>query len=331
MKLCTFAVDTGFGVHERIGAVTDEGNILDLTVAYALTLTARDDHPRAYDIAEIIVPADMIEFLCNNEFGHEAVVETFEFLDTDVDDTSLEGPAGEPVVYAPEDVALLAPLPRPNSLRCCSTFLEHLKNSKSDEASIPQYWFDAPLYYKGNPATVQGTSADVQWPTYTEMLDYGLQIACVIGHEGQDIPTSHGWDHIAGYMVFNDVCARDILNKETACMFGPSKSSDMEGGNIMGPYLVSADEFDPRDDHAMIARVNGEEWSRGSTRDMHHDFAAIVSHVSHGEMLHIGDVIGSGTVGMGSGWEIGRFPQPGDLIELEIEGIGVLANHFVKT
>jgi 2-keto-4-pentenoate hydratase/2-oxohepta-3-ene-1,7-dioic acid hydratase in catechol pathway len=104
----------------------------------------------------------------------------------------------------------------------------------------------------------------------------------------------------------------------------------MDGGNILGPYLVTADEWDPRDGHTMLARVNGEEWSRGTTSAMYHDFSAIVSYISMGETLHIGDVIGSGTVGTGCGLELRKFPKPGDVIELEIDGIGVLRNRFVK-
>lgn len=102
------------------------------------------------------------------------------------------------------------------------------------------------------------------------------------------------------------------------------------GGNIFGPFLVTADEFDPREDNAMIARVNGEEWSRGVTSTMYHDFATIISYISQNETLRVGDIIGSGTVGTGCGLELKRFPQPGALIELQVEGIGVIANRFVK-
>jgi 2-keto-4-pentenoate hydratase/2-oxohepta-3-ene-1,7-dioic acid hydratase in catechol pathway len=195
---------------------------------------------------------------------------------------------------------------------------------------IPQAWYEIPCYYKGNPDTVQGTDADVEWPSYTNMLDYELEFAAVIGRQGRDIPKGDAWGYIAGYTVFNDVSARDIQMKEMALQLGPAKGKDMDGGNILGPYLVTADEWDPRDGHTMLARVNGEEWSRGTTSAMYHDFAAIVSYISMGETLHVGDVIGSGTVGTGCGLELRKFPKPGDVIELEIEGIGVLRNRFVK-
>ena len=227
------------------------------------------------------------------------------------------------------DVRLLAPLPRPNSMRDCLAFEDHLKNSMPGR-EIPQAWYEIPCYYKGNPDTVQGTGADVEWPSYTSMLDYELEFAAVIGKQGRDIPKEEAWGYIAGYTVFNDVSARDIQMKEMALQLGPAKGKDMDGGNILGPYLVTADEWDPRDGHAMLARVNGEEWSRGTTSAMYHDFAAIVSYISMGETLHVGDVIGSGTVGTGCGLELRKFPKPGDVVELEIEGIGVLRNRFVK-
>ena len=99
---------------------------------------------------------------------------------------------------------------------------------------------------------------------------------------------------------------------------------------ILGPVLGTPQEFDPRQDNVMIARINGQEWSRGLTSAMYHDFATIISYISRGETLHVGDIIGSGTVGTGCGLELKKFPKPGDLIELEVEGLGVLANRFVK-
>jgi 2-keto-4-pentenoate hydratase/2-oxohepta-3-ene-1,7-dioic acid hydratase in catechol pathway len=246
-----------------------------------------------------------------------------------LEELTLLGPGGERIVYNAMEVRLLAPLTRPNSMRDCLAFEEHLKNSMRGR-EIPAMWYEIPIYYKGNPDTVQGTDADVEWPAYTEMLDYELEFAAVIGEKGRDLSPEEAWGHIAGYTIFNDVSARDIQMKEMQGMLGPAKGKDMDGGNILGPVLVTADEWDPRAGHAMIARVNGEEWSRGPTSAMHHDFGKIVSYISMGETLHPGDVIGSGTVGTGCGLELGKFPNPGDTIELEIEGIGVLRNRFVK-
>jgi 2-keto-4-pentenoate hydratase/2-oxohepta-3-ene-1,7-dioic acid hydratase in catechol pathway len=328
MKLCTFEVGSRFGVVERLGMMTEESRVLDVNLAYALMLADRDGHPQAYAAADATVPSDMLEYLVNGDVAKEALGEALEWLGPRVDD-GLEGPEGETIAYRLEDVHLLAPLPRPNSMRDCLAFEEHLKNSMKGR-EIPAVWYEIPIYYKGNADTVAGPDDDVEWPSYTQLLDYEVEFAAVIGKDGRDIPRDDAWGYIAGYTIFNDVSARDIQMKEMQGMLGPAKGKDMDGGNILGPVLVTADEWDPRDGHEMIARVNGEEWSRGKTSAMHHDFATIVSYISMGETLRVGDVIGSGTVGTGCGLELGKFPQPGDTIELEIEGIGVLRNRFVK-
>jgi 2-keto-4-pentenoate hydratase/2-oxohepta-3-ene-1,7-dioic acid hydratase in catechol pathway len=329
MRLCTFEVQSRFGAMERVGAQTSGGRILDLNFASALTLTETQQHPRAYDLADILVPPDMLDLLTNGEVGRNAVDEAMAHLGSRADDPELTGPEGERLTYDMHEIRLLAPLPRPNSIRDCLAFEEHVKNSLGSQG-IPPAWYEIPIYYKGNPDTVAGPGDDVVWPSYTQLLDYELEFAAVIGREGVNIPKEEAWEYVAGYTIFNDVSARDIQMKEMSCMLGPAKGKDMDGGNVMGPFLVTPDEFDPRKDNVMIARVNGEEWSRGVTSAMHHDFATIISYISEGETLHVGDVIGSGTVGTGCGLELKRFPKPGDLIELEVEGLGILANRFVK-
>jgi 2-keto-4-pentenoate hydratase/2-oxohepta-3-ene-1,7-dioic acid hydratase in catechol pathway len=296
MKLCTF--DAGAG--PRLGVLGEDGKIRDVEEATAGS-----------------APADMLAFLRMGETGRRAV------------DAVLKDPPAGAAAHDPGAVRLLAPLPRPNSMRDCLAFEDHLKNSMPGR-EIPQLWYEIPCYYKGNPDTVQGTGADVEWPSYTNMLDYELEFAAVIGRKGRDVSKDEAWGYIAGYTIFNDVSARDIQMREMSLQLGPAKGKDMEGGNILGPYLVTADEWDPRHGHTMLARVNGEEWSRGVTSAMYHDFGAIVSYISMGETIHVGDVIGSGTVGTGCGLELRKFPKPGDVIELDIEGIGILRNRFVK-
>jgi 2-keto-4-pentenoate hydratase/2-oxohepta-3-ene-1,7-dioic acid hydratase in catechol pathway len=327
MKLCTFEVESRFGPVERLGVLTPGGRILDANFAYALTLLEREDHPCCYEVADVELPSYMIGFLENGAIARKALDFTLSYLGARADDPSLEGPDGEQLVYAAEEVRLLAPLPRPNSIRDCLAFEEHLKNSLGNRP-IPDVWYEIPIYYKGNPDTVAGPGDEVEWPAYTNLLDYELEFAAVIGRTGRDIPEDEAWAYVAGYTIFNDVSARDIQMKEMQGMLGPAKGKDMDGGNILGPFLVTADEWDPRNGYTMIARVNGEEWSRGRTDSMYHDFGKIVSYISRGETLHVGDVIGSGTVGTGCGLELKRFPKPGDVIELEIEGIGVLVNRF---
>jgi 2-keto-4-pentenoate hydratase/2-oxohepta-3-ene-1,7-dioic acid hydratase in catechol pathway len=325
MKLCTF--ETGPG-ETKLGVESAAGMILDAH-AVCVLISHEAGHANPVATADALVPAQMLALLHLGASGRDAIAISLAHLGPRVEDTSLRGMAGERLVYELPEVRLLAPLPRPNSIRDCLAFEEHLKSSMG-EANIPKAWYEFPVYYKGNPDTVQGTGADVIWPRYTNLLDYELEFAAVIGREGVDISKADALGYIAGYTVFNDVSARDIQMKEMSCMLGPAKGKDMDGGNILGPFLVTADEWDPRGDHVMTARVNGEEWSRGLTSSMYHDFATIVSYISQGETLHVGDVIGSGTVGTGCGLELKKFPKPGDVIELEVEGLGVLTNRFVK-
>ena len=331
MKLCTFELTGSFGPVRRIGALTPAGKIVDLNLAYRLTLAERDNHPRARELADVLAPPDMLDFVRNGAHGRRAVDETLAYLGKRIDDEALLGPGGENMVHELDALQLLAPLTRPLSIRDTLSFIDHLKNSLPEDVEVPEMYYEIPaLYYKGNPASVQGPDRDVIWPAYTEQLDYELEFAAVIGKEGINISTEAAWDYIAGYMVFNDVSARDIQMKEMGALLGPSKGKDMDTGNVFDPYLVTADEFDPREDHAMVARVNGEEWSRGSTNMMDHDFAAIISYISRDETLYPGDVIGCGTVPTGCGMELKRFPKPGDVIELEVEGLGTLRNRFVN-
>jgi 2-keto-4-pentenoate hydratase/2-oxohepta-3-ene-1,7-dioic acid hydratase in catechol pathway len=252
--------------------------------------------------------------------------------------------AGELVETAPaesrlprSDVRLLAPLPRPSQIRDFLCFEEHLKNSfaqaeklTGQTREIPAVWYEQPIYYKANRFSVIGPEEDVVWPGYSGLMDYELELACVIGKQGRDIDVQDAADHIFGFTIFNDASARDAQMTEMAGQLGPAKGKDFDTGNVLGPWIVTADEVG--DPHAltMTARVNGEEWSRGSSAAMHHRFEEMIAFVSRSETLYPGEVLGSGTVGTGCGLELGRFLESGDVVELEIDRIGVLRNRFVK-
>jgi 2-keto-4-pentenoate hydratase/2-oxohepta-3-ene-1,7-dioic acid hydratase in catechol pathway len=126
------------------------------------------------------------------------------------------------------------------------------------------------------------------------------------------------------------VSARDAQATEMEGQLGPAKGKDFDTGNVLGPWLVTADEIGDPYDLTMVARVNGEEWSRGHSGTMHHRFEDIIAFVSRSETLHPGEILGSGTVGGGCGLELGRFLDPGDVVELEVERIGVLRNRIIK-
>ena len=236
-------------------------------------------------------------------------------------------------------VRLYAPVPRPASIRDFMVFEAHvlgamktvagLRGEPVDAVQVPPAWYRTPAYYKGNPASVVGPDADVVWPSYSGLLDYELEFGIFIGPPGRDIPRERAAEHIGGYTIFNDFSARDAQGEEMTLQLGPAKGKDFDTGNAMGPFLVTPDEL--RDPYAltMVARVDGVEWSRGSSRDMHLRFDDLIAYVSRSETLHPGDFFGSGTVGGGCGLEHGRWLTKGCTIELEVEGLGVLRNRVV--
>jgi 2-keto-4-pentenoate hydratase/2-oxohepta-3-ene-1,7-dioic acid hydratase in catechol pathway len=242
------------------------------------------------------------------------------------------------------EVILLAPLPRPRSVRDCMVFEQHIvqatrtvtrwKMGRFEPLARPflklsKVWYEQPIYYKSNRFSVVGPDADVRMPAGTEKFDYELEWAAVVGREGRDIPRDHAFEHIAGFTIFDDFTARDIQIREMTARLGPAKGKDFDTGNAVGPYLVTPDELPDPYDLTMVARVNGEEWSRGTTADMHHRWEDVLVHLSRDETLYPGELIGSGTVGGGCGLELNRFLSPGDVVELEVEGLGVLRNRVV--
>lgn len=161
-------------------------------------------------------------------------------------------------------------------------------------------------------------------------MDYELEFGVFIGKEGKNIPRDRAHEYIAGFTIYNDISARDIQSKEMQLWVGPAKGKNFENSNIMGPCLVTPDEIPDPYNLKMIARVNGEVWSEGSSRDMYFKFEELIEYISRDETLYPGEFIGSGTVGFGCGLELGKWIKPGDLIELEVEGLGVLRNRVVR-
>ena len=233
---------------------------------------------------------------------------------------------------------LLAPLPRPQQIRDCLVFEEHFANSLKRAAErngrppqvIPRIWYDQPVYYKANRFSVVGPDTDVVWPAYSDWMDFELELACVIGKTGKDISPSESLGHVFGFTIFNDFSARDAQYAEMEARLGPAKGKDFDTGNVLGPWIVTLDELGDPHDLKMTARVNGEEWGGGSSRNMHHKFDVILAHISKSETIYAGEVICSGTVGTGCGMELGRKLSSNDVIELEIEKIGVLRNRIVR-
>ena len=324
MKLVSFRVITPVGIFTRVGAMHGE-SIVDLNMAYVRWLVdQREAQP--YRLANAQVPSNMLEFLEGGASTMAAARRAMGYVS--MLGPSTQGPSGETIAYQSASVQLAAPLLNPPSLRDFIAFEDHIAaTSKKRGQPIPPEWYKAPVYYKGNHRTIIGPDENLSWPLNTTKLDYELELACVIGCKGKDILEREAQDHIAGYTIMNDFSARDIQFQEMACRLGPAKGKDF--ATALGPCLVTRDEIEDLGALTMIARVNGEEWSRGRFGSIHWSFSQMIAHVSRGEMIYPGDVFGSGTVGGGCGLEIDRYLKPGDVVELDIQPIGVLRTQVV--
>ena len=250
-------------------------------------------------------------------------------------------------------VKLLAPLPVPAQLRDFLCFEKHLiqafarlrhvraattpdpektlrEMEQAGTYNVPKIWYERPSFYKPSRFAVCGTDQDVTWPAYSKTIDYELEFACVIGKAGRDIPKDKARGYIFGYTIFNDLSARDEQSQEMLSSLGPGKGKDFDNSNPIGPCIVTADEIPDPYVLEMIVRVDGEERGRGNSREMGWKYEDCIAFVARDETIHPGELFCSGTVGNGSGLEIGRYVEPGEIVELEVEKIGVLRNRIVR-
>ena len=228
---------------------------------------------------------------------------------------------------------LRSPVIQPPTVRDFIVYEEHASNQGTREPN--EAWYRMPVFYFSNPLCVYGPDAIVPHPSASSQFDYELEIGIVIGKEGADIAADDAMDYIAGFTLFNDWSARDLQVDEMAFGLGPAKGKDT--ASSIGPWLVTKDEMAPylKDGHLHLkceVKVNGDLWMKnGEAQNGYFTFAAMVERASKDSRIVPGDVIGSGTVGGGSireairkGFEKARFLQPGDVVEHEVEGIGVL-------
>jgi len=236
--------------------------------------------------------------------------------------------AGSPLettIPVPGMVRLLAPL-RPRSLRDFLAFEGHLTNAyKNLGRDVPAEWYEVPVYYRSMGTTVTGPDTVLPWPSYTQQLDHELELAVVIGRAARDVPAEDWLDVVFGFTIWNDMSARDVQRRELPVGMGPAKAKEWDGSNVLGPCIVTPDEID-LDTLELEVRVNGERWGGDRVAAMHHTFGDLIAYASQDQTLLPGEVLGSGTATGGSGLELGRWIQPGDVIEMEAGPIGVLRN-----
>jgi 2-keto-4-pentenoate hydratase/2-oxohepta-3-ene-1,7-dioic acid hydratase in catechol pathway len=308
------------------GAIVEPDQILDLKKASSL----RDG----------ATFSDMLDVIAAGADGIEAI------------GNWLRNPPGDCLVRR-KDVRLRAPLPRPNQIRDFANYELHVRQAiaaslkvraratpdpdaalakfyESGLHVIPKIWYEQPLYFKGNHRSVIGPDDDVIWPKFAKLMDYELELAVIVGGPAKDLTPVNASEAIFGYTIFNDFSARDMQSRETQFRLGPAKGKDFDTGNALGPVIVTPDEIPDPAALTMIARVNGEERVRTTSGGMQHSIVDTLVHISQSETLYPGDVIGLGTVGNGCGYESLTFLNEGDVVELEVEGIGILRNRLVR-
>lgn len=247
---------------------------------------------------------------------------------------------------------VLAPVPEPRQMRDGMSFPTHILQAPRGQRKLqarargdmdelaridaeplpelPEVYRKIPIFYITNRFSVRGTNTTVTWPRYSKVMDYELEFGIITRNKGANIPAAKARDHIFGFTIFNDFSARDIQRLEMEGRLGPSKGKSFDGGNVMGPWIVTPDEIGDPYRLRMEARVNGELRSSGMSDGMLFSFEELIAYISQDETLMPGEFIGSGTVGNGCGLELGLFLEHNDVIELTVEKIGTLKNKVVR-
>jgi 2-keto-4-pentenoate hydratase/2-oxohepta-3-ene-1,7-dioic acid hydratase in catechol pathway len=244
-------------------------------------------------------------------------------------------------IFELDAVQVLAPIPRPPTVRDFYAFEQHVRTARQRRGlEMDPDWYELPVFYFSNPYAIGGTDLDVAIPPGSAEMDYELEVAAVVGAGGADLDPDDAERSIAGYCVMNDWSARDIQRREMKLSMGPVKGKDF--ATSLGPVFVTPDELEDtrRDksfDLAMTASVNGVEYSRASLADIFWSFGEMIAYASRGTRVETGDIIGSGTCGTGCILELSlvhgadRYPwlQPGDVVDLSVERMGTLRNRVV--
>lgn len=305
----------------RFGIVFGE-HVLDGNLAYTALL--REEGEEDADLlASALLPSTMMGFLRRGRRAFEAAEKVLYRARAFVNNEY-----GPGIVFKLNEVRLHAPVPRPGKIiHTAGNFREHAKEAEKAkwEFPIPQW-----ISFLKSPSAVIGPFDDIVYPRFTKELDYELEMVMVIGRRGKYIPKERAFEHVVGFMVFNDITARDIQREEMKNgLLNFGKNLDTFGP--MGPYLVTKDEVSNPHNLRMELRVNGEVRQSGNTNRLSVTLQEIIEHYSW-VMLEPGDIISTGTI---SGVAAFRenpenyYLKPGDLVESEIEGLGIMRNKVV--
>jgi len=301
VKYVTFLDEATIDPFPVVGVLVDDTRVLPLPAAY----DASDEPDLEPDDL-----ADLATLLSRGAAGWHAVAELVSRLADRQD-----------LLRDVAELRLLAPIPRPPRLRDYMTYQGHIGGSGMD---VPDVFTKYPICYKGNHLAVQGTGTTVAWPSYARRLDYESEIAIIIGAGGENLTLAQARDAIGAITIFNDFSARDTQFEEMAMRMGPGKGKDF--ANAFGPCAVTLDEIPDEFGINMCTRINDEVWSKGSTDGRQFSFAEIVAWASRDEPVYPGEILGIGTHDGGCGYELRRWIQPGDLVQIQADGIGTLEN-----
>lgn len=315
MKLGRYIVDGPDGPVKRICMVLpDEGRVIDLRAAEILRMQAEGATAEgALRYASVVFPESMSAAIALGDLFLERAEEAAEKFG---DDASLRM---EGIQWASAC--------DPSVVRDGLTFTKHIRGFHEKMNIKPAAaLLDIPGYFKGSPWTVIGHDEEVPWLERVQRMDYELEIGWVVGKRAHNISPEEARSHLFGVTIFNDFSARDLQGNEFGIGMGPTKSKDFAYG--IGPWITTIDEFANLNNIRMAVRVNGETWGEGDSAEMLWSVEELISFISLGDYVQPGDVIGSGTMGNGSSLEVGKTLKPGDVIELEVEGVGVLRNRL---
>jgi 2-keto-4-pentenoate hydratase/2-oxohepta-3-ene-1,7-dioic acid hydratase in catechol pathway len=320
MKLGRISLQSADGPVGRIVAVhREERRVVDLAMAEVRRLMAHGaSESAARRYAAAVFPPSMSAAIGLGE----------RFLDSAREADATQGAeASRPL----EGLTWLA-VTDPTTVRDCLTFVRHIEQSvQRVNMKISPVSLELPAYYKASSATLIGHESEVQWPGYTEFMDYEFELGFVIGRTAHNLTPEEAGDCFFGLTIYNDFSARDIQGREGQLGLGPGKAKDF--ATALGPWIVTMDEFGGIDGLKIdqlkpLVRVNGEVRAEGDTTRMLWTPSQLIAYISQGDYLLPGDIVGSGTVGNGCGLEFGRRLSPGDLIELDLPEVGVLRNRI---
>jgi 2-keto-4-pentenoate hydratase/2-oxohepta-3-ene-1,7-dioic acid hydratase in catechol pathway len=324
MKLVTFQ---GASREERIGALAVDGWIVDLNAAYASYLKIVEREGAFYALADARVPSNMRGLFENGERGLDAARIALEFATRGGPET--RGASGEPIFFRREAVSVKAPIVPKKFFHTAGNFREHHEEAQKSGFSHPVLpW----IVFFQNVDAIIGPDEPIVYPEHlTEELDYELELAVVLKKSGKHFSVDQARDYIGGYVIFNDVTARDIQRQEMRSgVFSLCKGIDTFCP--LGPHIVTADEIPDPQQLKMELRVNGKIRQESNTSKMSVTIPEIIAHYSP-MGYSAGDVLSTGTVSGVAGFSEdpkSLYLKPGDIVECEIERIGVLRNPVVS-